>query len=164
MKENDFYTNTEASGKKDFLKRIRGILVLAIVLTGFCSLVCAGGLIFEIQEASGGGGRMDIVAKVMLICAAMIILFVSLIKIAIDKNPFSRTLTLGIRIIGILFSAGAIVIPRLSGFQSSGFDIFSWGRFVFIDGAFFLPGLLMIILGRIIMAGFEMQKEMDEIL
>ena len=37
--------------EKDLLKRIRGILVLAIVLTGFCSLVCAGGLIFEIQEA-----------------------------------------------------------------------------------------------------------------
>ena len=63
-----------------------------------------------------------------------------------------------------MFVAASIVIPRLGGYQSSGFEICSYGSFVLIDGMFLLPGLLLIVLGRIIMAGFVMQKELDEIL
>lgn len=164
MRENDFYTNTAVYGKKNFLKRIRGILAIAIILTGICSAGCIWGIICEIQQEPWSGDEMDFFAKFILMSVTMIVLFISLIKIAVDEKPFSQTLTWGIRIIGILFSAASIIIPRIPGYQSSGFEIFSWNSFVLIDGALLLPGLLLIILGNIIMAGFEMQKEMDEIL
>ena len=38
------------------------------------------------------------------------------------------------------------------------------GDFVLIDGVEFLAEVLLIILGNVVMAGFVMQKEMDEIL
>ena len=50
------------------------------------------------------------------------------------------------------------------GYQSSGYEFLSRGSFVLIDAAIFIPGLLFVILGNIIMEGFSMQKEMDEIL
>lgn len=93
-----------------------------------------------------------------------LIIFFSLIMLIINKRPFSKNLTWSIRIIGILFAIAAFVIPRLQGYESSGIEIFASGSFVLIDGAILIPGLLLIILGNIIMAGFDMQKEIDEIL
>ena len=66
--------------------------------------------------------------------------------------------------IGILLLTASFVIPRLEGDQSSGYEFLSRGSFVLIDAAIFIPGLLFVILGNIIMEGFSMQKEMDEIL
>ena len=68
------------------------------------------------------------------------------------------------RVIGVLFVLGSFIIPRLSGYQSRGFEFFSFGGFVFTDGFILLPGLLTLILSRLIEAGFEMQREKDEIL
>ena len=66
--------------------------------------------------------------------------------------------------IGILLLTASFVIPRLEGYQSSGYEFLSRGSFVLIDAAIFIPGLLFVILGNIIMEGFSMQKEMDEIM
>ena len=88
----------------------------------------------------------------------------TLVKILVDEKPFSKTLTWCIRIMGVMFMASAVIFPRLSGFQSSGFDIFASGDFVLIDGKMLVPGILLIVLGNLVMAGFDMQKEMDEIL
>ena len=80
------------------------------------------------------------------------------------SKPFSGTLTWCIRIIGALFVLASLVIPRLDGYQPSDFRILSSGDFVLIDGSILIFGLLLIILGNIVMAGFSMQKEMNEIL
>lgn len=164
MNENDFYTNVAVFEKKDFLKRIGWILGIAIFLTGVFSIGGISGVIWEIQNGALRGDGRAFLAREILMSVTGIIIFVSLIKIVIDEKPFSKTLTWSIRIIGILFVAASIIIPRLSGFQSSGFDIFSYGKFILIDGALLFPGLLLTILGNILMAGFEMQKDMDEIL
>lgn len=42
--------------------------------------------------------------------------------------------------------------------------MFLCGDFVLIDGKMLVPGILLIVLGNLVMAGFDMQKEMDEIL
>lgn len=99
-----------------------------------------------------------------LIYLVLICCFVSLCRIAYDERPFSRTLVRCLRVIGGLFVLGSFIIPRLSGYQSRGFEFFSFGGFVFTDGFILLPGLLTLILSRLIEAGFEMQREKDEIL
>ena len=106
----------------------------------------------------------------MYLCA--LCSFISLVKIAIDQKPFSKVLTCCIWIIGGMVTAASIVFPRLEGYQSSGFELFSGfkifsflgGSRVLIDGAILLPGLLLITLGFLIKAGFELQRDMDEIM
>lgn len=58
----------------------------------------------------------------------------------------------------------ALLLPRLQGYESSGFEILHFGDVTLIDGFILLPGLLLLILSSLIESGFTMQKEMDEIL
>ena len=150
--KNDFELDTQPKKKQDFLKRIRIWIGVAIFLTGAMTIA---GIDYTVDMLFVKGiGKQEIAS----------LAFVLLIKILIDEKPFSSTLTKGIQFSGLLFVIASIVIPRLGGYQSSGFEICSYGSFVLIDGMFLLPGLLLIVLGRIIMAGFVMQKELDEIL
>lgn len=164
MKENDFNLDTTVREKQVFLKKIRIVFTAALFLTGVLSflglMMSAWGIKNRIWLQMG---LADFVWN-MVLTAVMILVFVSLVKIAADEQPFSRTLTWSIRMIGILLLTASFVIPRLEGYQSSGYEFLSRGSFVLIDAAIFIPGLLFVILGNIIMEGFSMQKEMDEIL
>lgn len=164
MDDNVFRADTATPRKKDFLKQIRIVLVVAIFLTGISALVGMIGIFNGIRESLWNEIGMAFFAWKILLSVSTLIIFIGLLKIAVDKKPFSKTLTWSIRIIGFLFVFASFMIPRLSGYQTSGFELFSSGSFVLIDGVIFVPGLVMIILGSIIMAGFTMQKEMDEIL
>ena len=164
MSKNDFKTDTKPTGKKEFLHRMSGLFTCAVFLTGLYSIAggvsCVRNIISKSWETTGTVRFVwHLLFYVIVLCA-----FISLVKIAVDEKPFSVTLTVCIRIIGILFLIASILVPRLPGYQSSGFEIFSTGSFVLIDGVILIPGLLLIILGGLISAGFEMQKEMDEIL
>ncbi|MBR3684044.1 MAG: helix-turn-helix domain-containing protein [Lachnospiraceae bacterium] len=94
---------------------------------------------------------------------SMICIFISLIKILIDESPFSKTLSYCVRIVSVLYLVGSVLFPRLSGYQSSGFDIIKVGDFVLVDGNVLLFGLLLYIFGLLIQEGFKMQKELDAI-
>ena len=163
MKENIFRTDSTQSEKKEFLKRIGAVFSLSIILTGIAGIA---GAVSLIGTAVDGVDQLCSAkaAWQILYTAVILLVFVSLIKIAIDEKPFSQTLTWTIRLIGIFFIAASVVIPRLSGYQSSGFEFFSSGSFVLIDLGVLLPGFLFVILANIIKAGFDMQREMDEIL
>lgn len=162
--KNDFKTDTNQTGKKEFLHRMGGVFTCAIFLTGLCS---AGGVYFLIrsiwerpwEEMGAAGFAWKAFLYLVMICA-----FVSLIKIAIDEKPFSRTLTYCVRVIGGLFVTAALLMPRLQGYEPSGFEILHFGNVTLIDGFILLPGLLLLILSSLIETGFTMQKEMDEIL
>lgn len=164
MKKNDFSVNTEVSPKKNFLKRTGGLFEAAIILTGICSVA---GIVFPIQGIRHGIWQdigMAAFVTHELYYLIMLLAFVMLIKIAVDEKPFSVTLTRGIRAAGILLLAASVIIPRLQGYQLFGLVIFSNGRSALIDGNLLLPGILLVILGNLVKAGFDMQKEMDEIL
>jgi predicted transporter len=164
MKENDFTTDITAVGKKNFLHRIGACFMAAICLTGLRSIAGILGIIAGIRENVWNEvGMASFVWKIFL-TVIIVLLFCSLVKMAIDEKPFSGTLTWCIRIIGALFVLASLVIPRLDGYQPSDFRILSSGDFVLIDGSILIFGLLLIILGNIVMAGFSMQKEMNEIL
>lgn len=164
MTKNNFKTNTLQSNKKNFLNKITGIFICAVFLTGICSIA---GISFFIRGISEKiwleTGLVEYVKQSTLYLCCLCI-FVSLIKIAIDEKPFSNTLTCCIRMIAILFLACSVLIPRLPGYQKSCFVILSNQYFTLIDGTILLPGLLLFILSILVREGFEMQKELDEIL
>lgn len=164
MDRNDFRTDISGYQKKDFLKQIGGIFMAAVCLTGLCSIAGIWSIVRGIQQSVWNEIGAASFTWNAFRTVIMILIFGSLVKIAVDEKPFSKTLTWSIRIIGLLFVIASFTIPRLEGYQSSGFEIFSSGSFVLIDGAILIIGLLLIILGNIVMAGFSIQKEMDEIL
>lgn len=165
MERNDFRTDTAVQVKKDFIGRIGATFTAAIFLTGISFAAGVWGVAEGVRDCVWAeSGAAPFVWKIFQ-TAIMLLIFLSLVKIAVDEKPFSKTLTWCIRIIGILLAAASAVMPRLEGYRSSGFEILSaGGGRPLIDGAILLAGLLLIILGNIIMAGFYMQKEMDEIL
>ena len=165
MGDNIFKTDTKPKGKRDFLDRISVLYIAATLLTGICSI---GGVIFLIRgvvsEMWREGGVSEFVRKGFFYLNTLFI-WIALIKIAIDEKPFSKTLTWILRTIGILFLVASCIMPRLPGYQESGINIIWTKEFgTLCDGALLIPGLLLIIFSSIIRAGFDMQKEMDEIL
>lgn len=165
MEGNNFRTDTQRTVKREFLSRISGVFMFAVLITGLCTIAGVIFLATGIRERAWEEmGMADFVWKTLIhleICSA----FASLVKIAIDEKPFSRTLTYCVRFMAGIFIAGSILIPRLSGYRPTGFlTLLGNQESALIDGGILLPGLLLVILSCLIKEGFEMQKEMDEIL
>ena len=164
MLKNDFVTDTAKTPKKEFLNRMSGIFTCAVFLTGICSIAGIWFLGYGVIHREWNEmGVVPFAWKTLMYLICMIA-FVSLVKIAIDEKPFSRTLTWCIRIIGILLLTASVLFPRLPGYHSSGFEIFASQHFTLIDGAILLPGILFLIFSALIEEGFRMQKEIDEVL
>lgn len=164
MAKNDFCMNTRKKERRVFSQKTAVLLSFSIFLTGIVSLAGIYFFVRSVMEKTWNTTGMYAFAWKTLIYFIFFCCFVSMVKIALEEKPFSKTLTYCIWIIGGMFLAASFVFPRLEGYHSSGFELFSSGSFVLIDGMFLLPGLLFIILGSLIKAGFEMQREMDEIL
>lgn len=164
MKDNDFRTDTDHVIRKKFSEKVNSLLTISIFLTGFCSI---GGIWFfirAVRDSSWNESGINAFAWRSLMFLCMFCAFIALVKIAIDEKPFSKTLSVCLWSIGTLVIAASVLFPRLPGYQSSGFELFSSKNFVLIDGMILVTGILFIILGSLIKAGFEMQKEMEEIL
>lgn len=165
MKDNVFKMDTKPQGKKAFLDKISVVYIAAMFLTGFCAIFgvefLVRGIVSQIWKEIGVA---EFAWKGFFYLNTILIL-VALIKVAIDQKPFSRTLTWILQIIGILFIVFSVIMPRLSGYQTSEVKIM-WIKEIgtLCDGMLLIPGLLFIILSRVIGIGFNMQKEMDEIL
>lgn len=164
----DFMMDTKAGSDKNvFSKRMKVTLWITIILTGFLSVGVVGSFFWSVfDQMWQEWGTADFVMK-ELIHLCILICFISLLQVAVNGRkgrPFSRILVRCVWLIGGMFAAASVIIPRLDGYQSSGFDILSSGKNVFCDGAILFPGLLLIVLGGLLKAGLDMQREMDTIL
>lgn len=164
MENNTFKLDTEKSVKKNFLDRVRVAFAMAIFLTGITSIVGIGSIVGGVVNQHWQEIGMARFVGNGFFYVSMMCIFVSLIKIALDAKPFSKTLSYCIRIISVLYLVGSVLFPRLEGYEASGFNILSVADFVLIDGAVLLFGLILFILGVLIQEGFCMQRELDEIL
>lgn len=164
MSNNDFNMDTALQGKKAYLKKIKVILALAIFLTGVFSLSGVVFLVIGIVDSIWKDIGMAVFMQKSIIYLSVMCIFVALLKMIFDSKPFSKTLTICIKTIGVIFTVSALLIPQFSGYVSSGFEIFSCGSFVLLDGTLLTFGLLLIILSALIKIAFEMQTEMDEVL
>ena len=165
MDDLQFRTNTTPEKKREYLRRIQVPLSLAILLSGFLSIggvvILAEGITAQVWESD----RFVTFCYNLLFCLIAFCSFLSLIKIIVDEKPFSKTLTVSMNLIAVLTLLASFLFPRIPGYVSSGFEILRLSAdFILLDGKIFLTGLFLLILSRLIGTGFEMQKEMEEIL
>lgn len=164
MSDNVYVTNVETSPKRSFSRGFKFLLGLGIFLTGFLSAgwgwCVAAGAVRQIWEEIGSCQYVR--WGIHLIC--VICCFIFMIKIAVNERYFSKLLVRCIRIIGVFITVSAVLLPRLSGYISSGFGIIQNESFTLIDGNVLTQGVLLLIFAGIIKQGFSMQNELDEVL
>ncbi|MGL6198012.1 MAG: hypothetical protein ACRC3H_03665 [Lachnospiraceae bacterium] len=163
MSENNFITSTQKSNKQNFSGRFKLLLMLAILLTS-PSILGLLGFTGELLSSWTEFGTASFSMLVYLLCELCI--FISLIRIFINKKPFLKIIAQCVWIISILLLVSSLIFTRLPDYKLRGFEIFSNtdGSFVLIDGHFFLSGILAAILACLIKEGVKMQTELDEIL
>ena len=164
MEQNTFQLDTQTSNKKNFLDKVKGAVSCATLFSGLFSIAGIVSFIAGIADRAWQEMGVASFVKQGIFYISVLCIFISLLKILIDEQPFSNTLTWCIRIISVLYLAGSVVLPRLSGYRSSGFDLFSGKDFTLIDGSSLFLGLLLFVLSVLIREGFRMQTEIDEIL
>lgn len=161
--KNDFCVDTSKEVKKDFLKKIEKPVGIAVFLAGIetisAILYFINGIINNIWNEIGISNF--VVQGVHYL--AVVCIFVSLVKVIFDGKPFSHMLTVCMRILAGIYMLGAIVFPRLPGFETN-YNIFSLGDFTLVDGHTLIVGLLFYIFSIMIHEGFAVQKEMEEII
>lgn len=163
--EHDYRVDTRpvVTAKKAFLKRVRVPFLLALLLTG---VVCLGTLRFylfgTLPKPMNDIHRIALIRGVVY-SASMLCAFVSLIKIAVDSRPFSRTLTVCMYIIAALHLAASGILPRFPGYKTD-FQIFGNSQWTLLDGRLFTMGILLWLLAAVIREGFSLQQESEEIL
>ena len=164
---NDFAVDTQKEGRKRTPRRLKVLLGLSLVVTGFAALGCLWSLPWMIKAREWEEAGAVAFAGRILFVFTILISFAGLICIAKDLHAgrmFSGTLVRCVLLLGVIYTAASVWIPRLSGYHSSGYEILSSDAFVLIDGTILLPGLLLLVLGSLIREGARMQKEQEEIL
>ena len=164
MEDNDFITDNHKDIKKKFPLKLKILLGCGIFFTA-PSLAIFGVLLMPFQEDFGKRYSSYGFAVLLLAELGYFICFISLITIAAKKQYFTKMLTRCVKSIGALFMAASLVLPRLSGYHGSNFEIITNGKgFTLMDGLPLVVGIVILIFSYLLQYGFEMQKEMDEIL
>lgn len=162
MSENSCNTNRKPKKNRTLSDGIGTLLCCSIFLTGITSIAGIYFFVESICQHTWKVIRISSFSWKVLLYLSVFCCFVSLIKIAVDGKPFSKILYACIWIIGGMFLLASVLFPRLPDYQSSGFELFSYGSFVLIDGMILLPGLLLLLLGFLIREGLLMQEEIDQ--
>ena len=152
--------NTE---KKEFMKRIALPFGVALVLTGFYSIAGAISL-FQPGIPYGAGSAFWIMAVPKLVfLASMLCAFAALIKAALDSRPFSKTLTVCMKIVSILYLALSFGLPRIPGY-STDFQVFGGDKGTLFDGTYLMVGVLLWLLSAVLQVGLAQQDDLDHTL
>lgn len=161
--ENNFCVDTSRQEKKDFLKRVKTPLNIALFFTGIQTLAgfyyLIAGVVNTVWVETGVANFVMGSAQYI----AIICIFACLVKLLIDEKPFSDTLTLCMKILSGLYMMEGFIFPRFDGYTTT-FQLFSWGNKVLLDGNLLTIGVVLYVLSMIIQEGFHTQKEMEEII
>lgn len=160
MLKNNFKMNTQRKEINIFSNRFGMLLSFSLVLSG---LFCLSGLFLFMNGAWHDLSDISLAWK-SLVYLCVFCCFVAFIKIALDEKSFSRVLSFCIQLIGILWIMSSILFPRLNGYQFSGFAIFKYNDFILIDGMILMIGMMILIFGFLLKDGYQMQKQIDEMI
>lgn len=165
LEEKELKVDYEQSEKIIFSRGFKLLLGIALFFTGILTAFAFPMYLFYgIREKLWLDIGMNQMATQILFYLTIMVLFVVLVKIAISRRPFSKTLVRGIRLIGIFYIVAAIVCPHLSEFQKPGFVVLFFRDNWYLEGNFILIGLLFIIFSGLLSYGFTYQRESDETL
>ena len=158
--EQDTTLNIEKENGIQFAWPFKWILATTIGLTG---LISFGGIVFFIVSISNQDWNREINNFLYrsLFYISIILIFIALVNIAINKRTFTKLLEMCILAIGIIFVISSVIFPRIPHYVCSDFIIFQNGKFTLIDGTFLLIGILGILFSKLIQYGFYYQKISD---
>lgn len=163
MDENIYTTNVEMKPQKPFFQRIQIFTGTGDFSDRLCEytrrFICCDG---DRRTGMEGNGNVSIRNTGSLVRLHFMLLRVY--DQDQDRTYFSKLLVRCVRIIGGMITASSFILPRLSGYRDSGFEIMHSGSVTLIDGSILMIGVLLLIFAGIIKEGFSMQKELDEVL
>ena len=163
MEEDGIRMDCEKTERKRFSKGFRILLYFAMANTGIAAamglIYIPHGLANHEWETEG----MTYFAWSSMFYVIMLLCFITLIKIAVTKQPFSGALVFLFSGVGVLLMAGSAIFPRLPGYTRPHFLSGVEGGF-YVDLIPFMAGLVLLLFGRISKYGYEYQKEIDAIL
>ena len=139
------------------------VLGIGIFLTGVCFIFLLGTLTLGGINMLWSSPQAYFVAKTLLFLFTMSMVCIGLCIIAFKKNPFSATISMLGRIVGIIWIVVSFILPRMEGFVGS-FVIFSNGKGALMDGETLITGIILIIFSYILHYGYQYQKIQDEII
>ena len=116
MKPNDFDTNISVKHSKTFSTRMRILLFLALLIISIVGIIQ---IVLCLKEHIWQSTDVLPFAWNTLFFLCIFCCFVSLLKIALSDQPFSKSLVLCVQMIGWLFLASSVLFPRLQGYHSS---------------------------------------------
>lgn len=151
------------AGLKDgqFSKRFKVLLWIAIFMTLSLILITIPYLTIGIIEKWWEQRSMNSIAFNSLFCLCMIIVCISLIKIAVVKKPFIHILVKGIYAIGTLVLICSVIFPLFPGYHVSNFELISDAHKAIVDGVYCTVGILFLVYGRIMAYGFYGQRNLS---
>ena len=163
MEKNDFITDVNVT-KKKFSKKMKFLLILAILYTGIFALTGTANVFKMLEEETWKSKDIRIVAYNLIAYLFNIMIFISMIRIYASRQFFIRTLSRYFMCIGWIAVGAAFTITHFPTYHIGGFVIMQFGDFVLIDGNMLGIGILFLVFTSLIKEGIQMQKEMDEIL
>ena len=161
---NDFKTNVEKiKTEKSFQDRILGRVLMAVLLLTILLFLSLSNILqaFEmIKESNYFIAHFLAKIEVSIIITLFIICLLSLIR---RNQPFFSILSNSILFIGWMLLISSVALSLLAGPERlTNFVLIGAENITYIDGTFFLSGLLFLILGSIFKEAIKMQTELDE--
>jgi len=161
--KNDFSVDTSKNINNDFMRKVKGPMNIALLLTGIqtlCAIIYVIGGIGNIVWKNEGA---EVFFAGLVRYLPMVCIFASLVIMLVSEKAFTKTLFVCMRIIAVIYGVESLLLPRLEGYES-GFEILNLGDGPLFDGYMITVAVVLFVLSVIIKEGLVFQKEIEEIL
>lgn len=142
-------------------RKMRRILLISLLFTGGCSVSCLVEIVQDTLQGVWSYVGWAQYLYTMVFCSAIILFFFTILFLYWTHRSFADILFKGIRLIGVILTIAAFVIPRIPDYQPGAVTIICFGNFVLADGLFSLVGIVFILLSSILEVGYNLQNEVD---
>ncbi|MBE6120759.1 MAG: hypothetical protein E7189_10070 [Erysipelotrichaceae bacterium] len=142
-------------------RKMRRILLISLIFTGFCAIYALVEIVQDTLQGIWAYMEWAQYLYTMVFCSAIILFFFTILFLYWTHRSFADILFKGIRLIGVILTIAAFVIPRIPDYQPGAVTIICFGNFVLADGLFSLVGIVFILLSSILEVGYNLQNEVD---
>lgn len=142
-------------------RKMRRILLISLLFTGGCSVSCLVEIVQDTLQGVWSYVGWAQYLHTMVFCSVIILFFFTILFLYWTHRSFADILFKGIRLIGVILTIAAFVIPRIPDYQPGAVTIICFGNFVLADGLFSLVGIVFILLSSILEVGYNLQNEVD---
>lgn len=142
-------------------RKMRKILLISLIFTGFGAIYALVEIVQDTLQGIWAYMGWAQYLYTMVFCSVIILFFFTILFLYWTRRSFADILFKGIRLIGVILTIAAFVIPRIPDYQPGAVTIICFGDFVLADGLFSLVGIVFILLASILEVGYTLQNEVD---